>query len=338
MSELPYAHGGPPLQGVMRAQAEDFQVDEVLGFAADGSGEHALLTVEKRGANTVWVAQQIARFACVPPMAVGFSGLKDRHALTRQAFSVHLAGRKDPDWSAMPVQGVSVLAAARNSRKLKRGVHRANQFRIRLRDVCGDRAAAEHRLRQLRELGAPNYFGIQRFGHGADNLRAARELFAGKRMGRSQRGFALSAARSALFNAVLARRVVDQTWNEALPGEVFMLAGTHSIFGPQTLDAQLLERLQQHDIDPTGPMWGAGELRTRDLVAELERDAVLHDEDLAAGLAAAELRQERRSLRMMPVDLDAVWQDTDCLELRFTLPSGCFATSLIREMGRFRES
>ena len=157
-------------------------------------------------------------------------------------------------------------------------------------------------------------------------------------MGRSQRGFALSAARSALFNAVLARRVVDQTWNEALPGEVFMLAGTHSIFGPQTLDAQLLERLQQHDIDPTGPMWGAGELRTRDLVAELERDAVLHDEDLAAGLAAAELRQERRSLRMMPVDLDAVWQDTDCLELRFTLPSGCFATSLIREMGRFRES
>ena len=338
MSELPCAHGGPPLQGVMRAHPEDFQVDEVLGFAADGSGEHALLTVEKRGANTEWVAQQIARFAGVPPLAVGFSGLKDRHALPRQAFSVHLPGCKDPDWPAMSVEGVTVLATTRHSRKLKRGVHRANRFLIRLRDVCGDRVEAEHRLRQLRELGAPNYFGKQRFGHGADNLRAARELFAGKRMGRSQRGFALSAARSALFNAVLARRVAEQTWNKALPGEVFMLAGTHSIFGPQALDAELLERLHRHDIDPTGPMWGAGDLRTRDMVAQLERETVLRDGELATGLAAAELRQERRSLRMMPTDLEAEWLGSGCLELRFTLPSGSFATSLIREIGVFSES
>lgn len=338
MDELPYAHGGPALQGVMRSQVEDFQVDEVLGFDADGSGEHALLRIEKRGANTEWVAQQLARFAGVAPMAVGFSGLKDRHALTRQWFSVHLPGRKDPDWSAMSVEGVTVIAVSRHSRKLKRGVHRANAFRLVLRELSGDLDAARCRLEMLSLHGAPNYFGSQRFGHDGDNVHAARELFAGRRMGRSQRAFALSAARSALFNAVLARRVSEKTWNQALPGDVFMLAGTHSIFGPQALDPELRDRLDRHDIHPTGPMWGAGDLRTTGDVAALERKTVLHENELADGIAGSGLRQERRSLRMLASGFRSSWLESNDLELVFTLPSGCFATALVRELGRFRES
>lgn len=337
MDELPYAHGGPALQGVMRSQVEDFQVDEVLGFDADGSGEHALLRIEKRGANTEWVAQQLARFAGVAPMAVGFSGLKDRHALTRQSFSVHLPGRKDPDWSAISIEGVTVIAVSRHSRKLKRGVHRGNAFKLVLRELSGDLDAARHRLEMLRLHGAPNYFGSQRFGHDGDNVRAARELFADKRMGRSQRAFALSAARSALFNAVLARRVGERTWNQALPGDVFMLAGTHSIFGPQTLDAELLDRVDRHDIDPTGPMWGAGDLRATGDAAALEQETVLHEKELADGISGSGLRQERRSLRMLANGFSSNWLESNDLELVFTLPSGCFATALVRELGRFRE-
>ncbi|SFM96218.1 tRNA pseudouridine(13) synthase TruD [Dokdonella immobilis] len=332
MTELAFAHGGPPLSGRLRVSPEDFEVEEILGFEADGHGEHALLWIEKREANTEWVARQLAAFAGVAPLAVGFSGLKDRHALTRQAFSVQLPGRADPDWSALQVQDVRVLEARRHSRKLKRGVHAGNRFRIRLHEVQGSRAETDRRLGAIAAHGVPNYFGEQRFGRGGENLRAARALFSGARMHRSQRAFALSAARSHLFNRALDQRVSAGSWNRALDGEVWMLAGSHSIFGPQPLDDILLQRLLEFDIDPTGPLWGRGELRSAAQVAELEEAVAASDPTLAQGLAGEGLRQERRSLRLRAEGLRHSWAEDRSLLLEFTLPSGAFATSVVREL------
>lgn len=332
MSDLAFAHGGPPLRGLLRVSAEDFEVDEVLGFAADGAGEHSFLRVEKRNANTEWVAQQLARFAGVAPTCVGFSGLKDRHALTRQTYSVQLPGRVDPDWAAMDIEGVRVLEASRHSRKLKRGAHAANRFRIRLRELQGSTSDAELRMRQVATEGVPNYFGEQRFGRNGENLRSAHALFGGARMGRMQRGFALSAARSHLFNRVLNRRVAAGTWNQALSGEVWMLAGTHSIFGPQDLDDALRRRLAEFDIDPTGPLWGRGGLRSTGQVATIENEIAADEASFAAGLAAADLRQERRALRLRAVGFAHSWLVDGTLQLEFQLPSGTFATALIREI------
>jgi tRNA pseudouridine13 synthase len=329
--ESAFAHGGPPLQGFLRASAEDFEVEEVLGFEPEGSGEHAFVLIEKRHANTEWVARQLAQAAAVSLMSVGFSGLKDRHAVTRQTFSVHLPGREGPDWTALGIEGVRVLSASRHSRKLKRGVHRANHFRIRLTRVTGNRAAADKRLGLIAKHGVPNYFGEQRFGREGGNLVSARSLFSGARMGRSERSFALSAARSHLFNCVLSERVDGNSWNQALDGEVWMLGGTHSIFGPQPLDEELLQRLNRFDIDPTGPLWGQGELRSSGMVAEIEH-RIAAESGFAAGLEAADLRQERRSLRVRPAGFLANWESDDSLLLEFSLPSGCFATSVVREV------
>ncbi len=332
MSEPAFAHDGPPLRGVLRAVPEDFEVDEELGFEPDGAGEHVFVRIEKREANTEWVAQRLAQLAGVAPMNVGFSGLKDRHALTRQTFSVQLPGRADPEWQAMDIEGVRVLSAQRHSRKLKRGVHQGNRFTICLRNVEGDRDAAERVLARVREDGVPNYFGAQRFGRDGENLRSAQALFAGARLGRSQRGFALSAARSHLFNAVLDRRVAAGNWNQALEGEVWMLAGTHSIFGPQPLDDTLRERLAAFDIDPTGPLWGRGDLRSTLEVAQIEQGVAATEPQLVAGLVAEDLRQERRSLRLRASDFQHEWVSDDGLRLSFGLPSGAFATSVIREI------
>ena len=74
--------------GVLRARPEDFEVDEILGFEASGEGPHALLSVRKRGANTEWVARELARTVGVKPFEVGFAGLKDRNAITTQHFTV----------------------------------------------------------------------------------------------------------------------------------------------------------------------------------------------------------------------------------------------------------
>ena len=328
---LPYAHGGPVINVALRVEAGDFRVEEILGFEPSGEGEHAFLWIEKSGANTEWVARQLAQAAGVPAMAVGFAGLKDRHAITRQMFSVQMPGRPDPDWNALAIPGVTILSATRHGRKLKRGAHRGNRFRIRLREVRGARDAVERKLEAIRRRGVPNYFGEQRFGRNGGNLALAEALFADQRMSREQRGFALSAARSELFNAVLAARVAAATWDHALDGEVFMLDGSHAIFGPEPCSDDLAQRLAALDIHPTGPLWGNGELRSAAAVRELEHAVATAQRVLAQGLERHGLEQERRALRLRVVELAQVREATD-LVLEFGLGVGAFATSVLREI------
>ncbi|WP_040673446.1 tRNA pseudouridine(13) synthase TruD [Rhodanobacter spathiphylli] len=332
MSELPQAFGHPPLTARMRVSAEDFQVEEVLGHDADGTGEHALLWVEKRGANTDWVARELAKFAGVPPLAVGFAGMKDRHAVTRQTFSVQLAGKPDPDWSAFPHAEVKVLAATRHSRKLKRGALRGNRFVLVLREAAGDRAATEAVLAQVAARGVPNYFGEQRFGREGGNVAQARAMFGGRRVDRDKRSMLLSAARSHIFNNVLAARVERNAWDTPLQGEIWSLAGSRSWFGPEPFTPELAERLARADIHPSGPLWGQGEPPSEDDVGELERQVAAHDSDLVAGLVAARMDQERRPLRLLPKDLRWHWLADDALELSFELPAGAYATVVVREL------
>ncbi|HKR77887.1 MAG TPA: tRNA pseudouridine(13) synthase TruD [Rhodanobacter sp.] len=331
--ELPFAHGTtPPLTARLRSIPEDFVVEEILGYDADGSGEHALLWVEKRGANTDWVARELAKFAGVPPLAVGYAGLKDRNAVTRQTFSVQLAGKPDPDWSAFPHAEVKVLAATRHTRKLKRGALRGNRFTLVLREVQGDRVYAEEVLAAIAARGVPNYFGEQRFGREGGNLDQARAMFAGRRVDRDKRGFLLSAARSQIFNSVLAARVERGVWNVPLDGEIWSLAGSRSWFGPEPYNDILAQRLACGDIHPSGPLWGQGEPPSAGEAGALERDIAAVHADLAEGIAAARMDQERRPLRLLPKDLRWRWLADDALELSFELPAGAYATVVAREV------
>jgi tRNA pseudouridine13 synthase len=332
MSDLPYASGTPPLTARLRVSPEDFQVEEILGYDADGAGEHVLLWVEKRGANTDWVARELARFAGVAPVAVGYAGMKDRHAVTRQTFSVQLAGKPDPDWSAFPHAEVKVLAATRHSRKLKRGALRGNRFVLVLREVQGDRAAAEQVLQQIAARGVPNYYGEQRFGREGGNVAQARAMFAGRRVERDKRSFLLSAARSQIFNEVLAARVERHVWDKPLAGEIWSLAGSRSWFGPEPFTDVLAERLARGDIHPSGPLWGQGEPPTQDEAGALEREIGAAYQDLVDGLTAARMDQERRPLRLLPQNLKWRWLDGDALELVFELPAGTYATVVVREL------
>ena len=329
--DLPYAHGPPPLTGVLKARPEDFVVEEMLGFEPSGEGEHAFLLVEKRGANTEWVAKRLAAHAKVAPLAVGYAGLKDRHAVTRQHYTVQLPRGADCDFTAIDDPEFRVLRATRHARKLKRGALAGNRFVIVLRDVAGDRDAAEARLAGIERRGVPNGYGAQRFGRGGGNVAGALALFAGARVGRAERSMRISAARSALFNAVLASRVEDGSWERAREGDVFQLDGRGSIFGPEPIDATLEARVEALAIHPTGPLWGRGALRTTGEVAALERAIAARDPALAAGLESAGLEQDRRSLRLPVRAIERRW-DGDALELRFALPTGAYATAVLREL------
>ena len=331
-SELPRAYGTPPLTATLRSTPEDFRVEEILGYDADGEGEHALLWVEKRDANTDWVARELARFAGVSPMNVGYAGLKDRHAVTCQAFTVQLPGKADPDWNAFPHSEVKVLASTRHKRKLKRGALRGNRFVLVLRDVRGDRTRAEAVLGSIAARGVPNYFGEQRFGREGGNVAQARAMFAGRRVDRDKRSILLSAARSQIFNSVLAARVERDAWDKPLEGEIWALAGSRSWFGPEPFNDVLAARLAQGDIHPSGPLWGQGEPPAAEAAGELERSVAAQYVDLAEGLAAARMEQERRPLRLLPKDLRWRWLDDEALELSFELPAGAYATVVAREL------
>ena len=338
--ELPRAWGGPVLEAVMRSAPEDFFVEEVDGFEPSGSGEHLLLTVEKRGLNTAEAARRIARWAGVAEQGVGYAGLKDRHAVTRQRFSVHLPGREAPALSGLEDDGLRVLAHARHARKLPRGASAGNRFVLVLRQVRGVRTDVEARLARIAGQGVPNWFGAQRFGRDGGNVAAALAMFAGRRVRRDQRSLLLSAARSELFNRVLAARVRDGSWSRGLDGEAWILDGSRSVFGPEPWTDELQRRLAEFDIHPSAPLWGRGELRSQGEVRALELAALEGPEAAAlrAGLEEAGLRQERRATRVRPGGLAWEWQGGDVLQVGFSLPPGSYATAVLAEIGSVRDA
>ena len=180
MTELellgPRAHGEPCGQAVLKATAEDFQVDEVLDIELSGAGEHLWLWVEKRGLNTEDAARRLARAAGVPIRLISYAGLKDKQALTRQWFSLHLPGKHDPDLSAAQDDTLAILKLVRHSRKLQRGAHAANGFTLRLTQLKAYQAALDLRLQTIRAQGIPNYYGAQRFGFEGGNVAHARHF------------------------------------------------------------------------------------------------------------------------------------------------------------------
>jgi tRNA pseudouridine13 synthase len=340
----PRAYGPAALAARYKAAPEDFVVHELPAFAASGAGEHLLLTVEKRGLATPQAARRIAAWAGVGDVDVGIAGMKDKHAVTRQRFSVKVPIKASFDLATLAFedagagQYLRVLEAPRHARKLPRGAHAGNAFRLVLREVEGDPAAIEARLRAIAGGGLPNYFGEQRFGRRGDNVEQARRLFAGARFKREERSLLLSAARSELFNAVLAARVARGDWADGVDGDMWMLEGTHSVFGPQPLDEALRERAQRLDVHPTGPLWGRGASRAADAARAVEDEALAPHADLRAGLEAAGMNQERRALRVRVADLAWDWPEPGVLRLTFALPPGSYATALLAELGDCRDA
>jgi tRNA pseudouridine13 synthase len=329
------AWGGPVGTARMRVSPEDFQVFEIPLLAPCGEGEHCWLRVRKRNSNTRWVAGQLAGFAGVAPSAVSYAGLKDRHAVTEQWFSVQLPGRSDPDWQTLQHDDFEVLEARRHRRKLKIGALQGNRFRLCLRDVDADREALEARLEQLRRGGFPNYFGPQRFGRDGANLESAARLFSQprRRVPRDKRGIYLSAVRAALFNRVLAARVEAGLWNRVVPGDALMLDGRSACFVADIPDNDTLQRTGALEIHPTGLLCGDGAVLCRGEALALETAVLVEYEDWVQGLRRLRVEAARRALRVVARDLRWSQQEGDgSWLLEFALPAGSFATSLIAEV------
>ena len=332
LPQWPFAFGGPSGTGEIKASVDDFIVEEILSFSPEGAGEHVFLHIEKCHENTEYVARLLARHAGVRQRDVSFAGLKDRHGRTRQWFSVWLPGKQDPDWTGLESDNLKILQTVRHARKLKRGVLAANQFHLTIRNWHGDNQRAEQQLQQIQQHGFPNYFGEQRFGRNGQNVNKALAMFAGAKVKREQSSIYLSAARSYLFNLILAERVTGATWNQAIAGDVFKLNQTNSHFHAEVIDASLLERLNSSDIHPTGALFGKGEGGVSGDALAIEQAIIATYPELTAGLLKAGLEHDRRALRVMPENFSWTFEADNQLKLSFRLPAGSYATGLLREI------
>jgi tRNA pseudouridine13 synthase len=334
--QLAHAYPILPASARYKQTPEDFIVVEELPFALSGAGEHAWLQLRKRDCNTDWVAARIAEHADVKKHAVGYAGLKDRHAVTTQWFSVHLPGRDDVDWNGLKLEGVEILQITRHQRKLQRGALKRNSFTIRLREIqtgtgCSIEQIAE-RCDLVRQQGVPNYYGQQRFGHDLLNLVQAERLFSRPRtrISRHKRSLYLSAARSWLFNTILSERVSQGKWNRRIDGDVFVLDGRSACFrddGSSGLD----QRLQHGKIHPSAVLWGEGHSMASSLCEAIEAAVVDRYPLFKQGLIDARVQQQRRAMRVRVNDIKCRQHDAD-LMLTFSLQAGSYATMVLREI------
>jgi tRNA pseudouridine13 synthase len=311
--DFPRAYGELLGEAGFRTVNADFKVVEALGFTPAGEGEHVYLEIEKDGDNTAWVARQIAALAGVETRDIGYCGLKDRHAITRQWFSVYLPKGPDPDWQALQTDTVRLLTHTRHKQKLRRGQHVCNRFSIVLRQVTASKPQLEQRLTKLAKHGVPNYFGPQRFGIAGGNLALAQRILVeqAKIKNRPKRQMAISAARSYLFNQVLAERIRQNCWRDLLAGEL-----------PLEVAGQAL---------PSGPLWGRGRPLNTGAAQALEAQVLAQWQHWCEPLEFTGLKQDRRALVSPLQALTWHWQERD-LRLEFALGVGCYATSVIAEL------
>jgi tRNA pseudouridine13 synthase len=335
LAENAYLHGKPESTGLLRSKMSDFKVFEQLPFAPCGEGEHLFIHIRKTGANTLFVARELAKYFKVKEQLVSYAGLKDRFAITEQWFGVHVPGKQEYDLSDLVIEGVEVLQYQRHNKKLRTGALDGNRFELVLRDVTNLKALTERWL-AITEQGVPNYFGEQRFGIDGGNIDRALALFSGTKVkDKKKRGIYLSAARSSIFNQVISHRIQERKFNELLVGDVLMLAGTQSVFLLDELDDKTYQRFEEKDIDITAPMWGAGELMTQGEAQQLEQGVADNNSDFCQGLPRFGLKQERRRIRLTISDTDIETlsaEDNLQVKVSFFLPAGCYATTVLREL------
>ncbi len=316
--------------GIFKFCPEDFVVHEILNWDFKGQGEHIFLHIQKKNCNTAWIAKQLAKFYGVPPRDIGYSGLKDRHAVTTQYFSVRLPGVKPDSYELPEHEEYQVIGHTLHDKKLKRGNHKYNDFIIRLRDVSGDTDVIDQRLAFIRDNGCPNFFDSQRFGHNNNNLTRLSEWVSGEieLRKRDEKSIVLSALRSSIFNQQLAERVANNTWQQIIAGDTVILDGSNSHFSTDTdsFNDELIERAKQKDIHPAGILIGYD---SADNGFDIECGE--QTEMLMILMKREHLQQGYRSLRLNVNNLS--WQrDGDDWVINMRLPTGAYASGVIRQV------
>jgi tRNA pseudouridine13 synthase len=336
---LPYLTAElPGIGGHLKERPEDFAVEEIPAYEPCGEGEHLFLWVEKTDVAAEELTRHIGRSLGVSPRDIGIAGLKDRRAVTRQYVSV--PSQCEPDVKRVETDHIRVLRSVRHRNKLRTGHLRGNRFSILVRETDADAALKCAPIAEvIARHGFPNFYGDQRFGREGQTLQIGLDLLSGRSTPASiapaRRRFlmrmSLSAVQSAVFNAVLAERIGDRLFSTVLPGDVMQVVASGGLFA--VTDAQVeQERFDRRETAITGPIFGPRMTAPRDVPAAREARVLAH-----WGMSLDDFTKypkltsgTRRPLVVWPDDL-RVEQEAGGTRFEFGLPSGVYATTLLRE-------
>lgn len=345
-AELPFLTANlPGIGGLLKQNPADFRVEEIPAYLPEGDGEFLYLWIEKTGLSGEQLTSHLARMLGIAHQDIGMAGLKDRHAITRQMISVPV--RCESRLPEIRDERIRVLEVNRHRNKLRTGHLRGNRFSILLREVSpAALQTAEQIADVLRQTGFPNYFGEQRFGRDLETLQLGWGLLQGTaRPGQipyARRKFllrlALSSVQSALFNVCLAERLRDGVLEQVLPGDVMQVAASGGPFVVEDV-AREQARLEEREIVVSGPLFGPSMKPPTGVVAERE-ERVLRGAGLSAEsfIKYANLTPGARRPYVIRLENLRVIEEAEGLRFEFTLPAGCYATTLLREFQKPRNA
>lgn len=331
-SGLVYPYGKPGFTGHIKQRPEDFRVSENLGFSPTGTGEHLFLYIQKNSLTTHQLIEQLAKVVEIQARHIGYSGLKDKHAITQQWISLHLPGCKHrpeiPD-----TENYQILQSKWHDKKLRVGVHRSNSFSITVRDIKGHSGGLEGVILKIKKHGFANYFGAQRFGAQQDNVEQALRVLNNrhklKRLSRNKKSLYISALRSELFNRILSQRIQQGIWEKPLDGDAFMLAGTQSVFS-DAITTEILRRYDEFDIHSTISLYGTGGDKLSQQALDIENQIIAAFPDIRDTLINSKLKCSLRANRAVARTLNVNFDPARAMmNIDVELDKGVYLTTLL---------
>ncbi len=331
-SEVLYPYGAALCAGQIRQKPEDFKVTEQLGFKPTGEGEHLLLYVQKKSLTTHQLIAEISQQLAIPERQIGYSGLKDKHAVTRQWLSIQLPGCKEIPCFTESVQ-FQVLESHRHDRKLRVGSHKSNKFEIVIRNITGSIDNLENVVELIKSHGFANYFGEQRFGVQQDNvaqaLRVLNNRHKSKRLSRTKKSLYLSSLRSELFNQILNLRIKKGIWLQPVEGDVCMLSGSQSVF-VEPINDQIRQRYNEFDIHSGISLSGIGESRLSSEALEIENEVFAANEEIIETLLQQKIKRSFRANRIQVQNLTVEYHPEQAeMHVQVELEKGSYLTTLL---------
>ena len=349
-----YSLGHSSIDFHFKQSARDFVVEEIPLYEFSGEGEHLVLFVRKKNLSTLELVSMIAKYLGIKNKEIGYAGLKDKHAMTKQYISLHKKYEEAMD--GFSHESVKILSKTYHNNKLKIGHLSGNRFYIKVKKVNPTAAQKiDEALKNISDLGMPNFFGYQRFGNDGDNHIDGEKIAKGEKKERNPkiRKLLINAYQSHLFNLWLSRRLEINTLVKNFKAEELEPLLNMPKDEVEKLKAQKhpfklmrgdimehyphgrlfdfneseddLERFLNRDITVTGLLCGKKVKTASELAGVIEKD---FDDTINADGA-------RRYAWVYPTEVEGRYNSMEAqYEMNFTLPKGSYATVLVEEVAK----
>lgn len=349
-----YSMSHSSIEFLFKQSARDFVVEEIPLYEFSGEGEHLVLHVRKKNLTTWELIDLICVHLGIKAKEVGYAGLKDKFAMTKQYLSINK--QYEEQMKSFEHPDVKILSSTYHNNKIRTGHLKGNRFFIRLKKVNPTNAKKiSLALKHIKEFGMPNFFGYQRFGNDGDNYILGEKVARGvvKERNPKVKKLLINSYQSHLFNLWLSRRLeistlvnsfsvdelapmlnlsrhtIEQMKEQKHPfkmivGDVIEHYPHGRLFNYEG-DKEDVKRFEEHGVSVTGLLCGKKAWLAKDEARLIEKE---YDETIMADGA-------RRYAWIFPEEIEGEYKEEQAwFELHFSLPKGSYATVLIEEIAK----